>query len=261
MNASIPSRPAVDPDSHGAGLIAPDLIAPGLAGANLDPLRYDGQSDHPAEVAGMIHALMPSGVRVLDVGCGTGSVTLIANHGRGNSVCAIEPDPTRAATARARGIDVHNGVLDDTYLQEREPFDVVMASDVLEHLAAPSDLLRLFVAAARPGGLVILSVPNVAHWSVRWNLLWGRFNYEPVGIMDATHLRWFTQSSLRVLVESVGLEIVEMRQTAGSDIPPYGRGLWGRIDGRLRVPLVRWLARRLPRLFGVQHVVKARVRS
>ena len=247
-------RPAVDPDSHGAGLIGPNL-----AGTGLDPLRYDGQSEHPAEVAGMIHALMPSGVRVLDVGCGTGSVTLIANRGRGNTVCAIEPDPDRAATASARGIDVHNGVLDDSYLQGCERFDVVMSSDVLEHMAAPAELLRRFVAAARPGGLVILSVPNVAHWTVRWNLLFGRFDYEPVGIMDATHLRWFTESSLRALVESVGLEIVEIRQTAGSDIPPYGRGLWGRIDGRLRVALVRWLARMLPRLFGVQHVVKARV--
>ena len=249
MTFSSPTRPAVDPDSHGAG----------LTGADLDPLRYDGQSDHPAEVAGMIHALMPAGVRVLDVGCGTGSVTLIANRGRGNTVSAIEPDPDRAATAKARGIDVHNGVLDDAWLQGREPFDVVMSSDVLEHLAAPAELLRRFVAAARPGGLVILSVPNVAHWTVRWNLLFGRFDYEPVGIMDATHLRWFTESSLRALVESVGLEIVEIRQTAGSDIPPYGRGLWGRIDGRLRVPLVRRLTRMLPRLFGVQHVVKARV--
>jgi predicted TPR repeat methyltransferase len=229
MNASPPARPAVDPDSHGAGLTR----------AELDPLRYDGQSDHPAEVAGMIHALMPSGVRGLDVGCGTGSVTLIA--------------------ATARGIDVHIGVLDDAYLAGRDKFDVVMSSDVLEHLPAPAELLRLFVAAARPGGLVILSVPNVAHWSVRWNLLWGRFDYEPVGIMDATHLRWFTESSLRALVESVGLEIVEMRQTAGSDAPPYGRGLWGLIDGRVRTPLVRALTRMLPRLFEVQHVVKARV--
>ena len=251
MTVSFPPRPEVDPDSHGAG----------LTDADLDPLRYDGQSDHPAEVAGMIHALMPAGVRVLDVGCGTGSVTLIANRGRGNTVCAIEPDPDRAATAKARGIDVYNGVLDDAWLQGRERFDVVMSSDVLEHLAAPADLLRRFVAAARPGGLVILSVPNVAHWSVRWNLLWGRFNYEPVGIMDATHLRWFTEATLRALVESAGLEIVELRQTAGSDIPPYGRGLWGRIDGRIRVPLVRRLTRMLPRLFGVQHVVKARVRS
>ncbi|GAC1613202.1 MAG: hypothetical protein NVS3B27_11950 [Novosphingobium sp.] len=251
MNASPPARPAVDPDSHGAGLTR----------AELDPLRYDGQSDHPAEVAGKIHALMPSGVRVLDVGCGTGSVTLIANRGRGNTVCAIEPDPDRAAAASARGIDVHIGVLDDAYLAGRDKFDVVMSSDVLEHLPAPAELLRLFVAAARPGGLVILSVPNVAHWSVRWNLLWGRFDYAPVGIMDATHLRWFTESSLRALVESVGLEIVEMRQTAGSDAPPYGRGLWGLIDGRVRTPLVRALTRILPRLFGVQHVVKARVRA
>lgn len=249
MTVSSPTRPTVDPDSHGAG----------LTNADLDPLRYDGQSDHPAEVAGMIHALMPAGVRVLDVGCGTGSVTLIANRGRGNTVCAIEPDPTRAATAKMRGIDVYNGVLDDGYLEGRDRFDVVMASDVLEHLPAPSELLRLFVAAARPGGLVILSVPNVAHWTVRWNLLWGRFDYEAVGIMDATHLRWFTEKSLRALVENVGLEIVDIRQTAGSDIPPYGRGLWGRIDGRLRVRLVRRLTRMLPRLFGVQHVVKARV--
>ena len=254
MNASPPARPAVDPDSHGAGLIAGNL-----AGAELNPLRYDGQSDHPAEVAGMIHALMPAGVRVLDVGCGTGSVTLVANRGRGNAVCAIEPDPDRAAAAQARGIDVHNGVLDHAWLQGRERFDVVMSSDVLEHLPAPADLLRLFVAAAKPGGLVILSVPNVAHWSVRWNLLFGRFDYEPLGIMDATHLRWFTESSLRALIESVGLEILEMRQTAGSDIPPYGRGLWRLIDGRLRTPLVRALTRMLPRLFGVQHVVKARV--
>lgn len=238
----------VDPDSHGSGLTQ----------AALHPLRYDGQSDHPAEVAGMIHGLMPSGVRVLDVGCGTGSVTLIANRGRGNNVVAIEPDPARAATARARGVDAHHGVLDDAFIAAHGRFDVVMSSDVLEHLAAPADLLRLFVAAAKPGGLIILSVPNVAHWTVRWNLLWGRFDYEPVGIMDATHLRWFTETSLRALLESVGLTVIEMRQTAGSDIPPYGRGLWGRIDGRIRVPAIRWLARRLPRLFGVQHVVVAR---
>lgn len=240
---------AESPDHHGEGLLE----------RSLEALRYDGQSDDPFEVAGILRSMMPSNVRVLDVGCGTGSVTLIANRDRGNTVLAIEPDPERAAVARARGLSVHNGLLDEAFLAEHGGFDVVMSSDVIEHTVAPAEFVQMMARALRPGGLLLISVPNVAHWSVRLNLLFGRFDYEPTGIMDATHLRWFTSRTIAELVDRAGFEILELRQTAGTELSVYQNRLLRRAPGRNRV--IRFLARALPRLFGCQHVVKARLRN
>ena len=86
---------------------------------------------------------MPSGVRVLDVGCGTGSVTTIANQGKNNRVWGIEPNATRAKIAESRGIDVVEGYLTDGYFIGRERFDVIIFADVLEHVAEPASLLRI----------------------------------------------------------------------------------------------------------------------
>lgn len=247
MTVSIGNIKPTSPDDHAAG----------LTGAPLDALRYDGNLDHPQEVAGMLHALMPSGVRVLDVGCGTGSVAVIANRGRNNTVIGIEPDNQRADVARSRGLTVYTGFLDDAFLVAHEPFDVVMASDVLEHTASPAELLKLMILAIKPDGIVLVSVPNVAHWSVRMNLLMGRFDYEQFGIMDATHLRWFTARTISSLFEQCGLQIIEMRQTAGVTLPIYGRGVFRWKRGKWRA--IRGLARAFPLLFGVQHVIKARL--
>src|SRR3954454_3701490 len=104
----------------------PDEHATGLLADALDPGRYDGHTDDPREVAGMLHALMPNNVRVLDVGCGTGSVTIIANRGKNNAVFGVEPDPHRAAIARSRGIETHCGVLTTDYLSKHGLFDVIM---------------------------------------------------------------------------------------------------------------------------------------
>jgi 2-polyprenyl-3-methyl-5-hydroxy-6-metoxy-1,4-benzoquinol methylase len=203
--------------------------------------------------------MMPNGVRVLDVGCGTGSVTLVANRGKGNIVMAVEPDAQRAEVARSRGLNVHQGILSPEFIEKFGPFDVCMASDVLEHTAAPSDFIVNLVKATKPGGLILISVPNVAHWSVRLMLLRGRFEYEPCGIMDATHLRWFTASSIRQLFEAHHLTILELRQTAGTDLPVYHRALFRMIPGVIKSRAVRMLSRVFPRLFGVQHVVKATI--
>jgi methionine biosynthesis protein MetW len=241
-------RPA-SPDDHATGLTGP-----------LDPLRYDGNSDHPQEVAGMLHALMPSRVRVLDVGCGTGSVAVIANRGRDNTVIGIEPDSQRADVARSRGLTVYTGFLDDAFVTAHGPFDVAMASDVLEHTANPAELLKLMTLAIKPDGIVLVSVPNVAHWSVRLNLLMGRFDHEPMGIMDATHLRWFTARTISSLFEQSGLQVIEMRQTAGVVLAAYQRGVWRWIPrGKWRA--IRGLTWAFPLLFGVQHVIKARIRA
>ncbi len=221
------------PDDHGAKLLAD---AP-------DALRYDGSSDDPHEVAGMLLALMPERSRVLDIGCGTGSVALVANRCKGNEVWGIEPDPERAALARGRGLQVHCGVLDRTFTARHGPFDAIILADVVEHVASPGDLLSLAASALRPGGTMFVSVPNVAHWSVRLNLLRGRFDYTETGLLDATHLRWFTEKTIRSLCRNCGLEILSMQHTAGKRL------------------LVRILVRCLPRLFACQFLVQVRLRA
>jgi len=236
------------PDSHGRGLVR----------GQLDPLRYDGQSDDPREVPGILHALMPQSARVLDVGCGTGSVTCVANKGKNNRVLAIEPDANRSAVARSRGIEVVCGFLDQEFLAQNGPFDVVMFSDVLEHLASPSDMLRLATSGLKPGGFILASVPNVAHWSIRLKLLLGRFNYTETGLCDATHLRWFTQSSLEELFRSEGLELIALRHTSGSFLSVYQSGMFKMLPPRLRRKSIGIMTTLFPRLFACQFVIKAR---
>lgn len=239
---------------------SPDASAKGLTSENFDAARYDGAVLDPLEVTGLMHAFMPGAVRVLDVGCGTGNVTVIANQDRHNDIVGVEPDASRAAIARSRGLSVHTAMLDEQLQRELGLFDVVMSSDVLEHTVAPEEFLALLRRSLKPGGLLLLSVPNVAHWSMRWNLVRGRFDYTPTGLMDATHLRWFTVASLSRLLVSAGFEILEMRQSVGPCPLPY----------RIRKQFKFWPekmcrqsmalgAKVSPGFFGYQHVVKARL--
>lgn len=149
--------------------------------------------------------LPPGPLRLLDVGAAEGHVSRVMRRRRPDlEVSAVEPSPA-AAPALA---DV--AVRTFAWLEDvpREPaFDVALMLDVLEHTAEPDEFLREAVARMRPGGLVLLSVPNVAHWSVRAMLLAGEFLYASRGILDRTHVRFFTRRSLRALVRSAGLEV------------------------------------------------------
>lgn len=223
-----------------------------------DPLRYDTIDEHPNEVAGTLRRLMPGRVRVLDVGCGTGSLTLIVNRDKGNDVIGLEPDPTRADLARSRGLQVHEGELTPSFLETHGPFDVIMFADVLEHLNMPSETLAFAVQGLKPGGQILASVPNVAHWSVRLMLLTGRFDYAESGIMDATHLRWFTARTFVRLMRNAGLKVESMHQTAGTTLPVYCKLPLAVVPRQVRHPSVRALTKLLPKLFGCQHVVAAR---
>jgi methionine biosynthesis protein MetW len=236
----------------------PDRNASGFVAVEVDPRRYDGQMEDRDEVAGLVAELVPVGARVLDVGCGTGSLTQIVARARAATLVGIEPDPIRAQIARDRGIDARNGILTSGMLAKLGMFDVVLFADVLEHLPNPQEMLLMVRNALLPGGAVVASIPNVAHWTVRWDLLRGRFDYQSCGIMDATHLRWFTSDNVTHLFGSAGYRIVEMRHTAGTTLPDYGRRLpWRRLRPRVRNFLIRRSARLWPRLFGCQHVVRA----
>jgi len=240
---------------------SPDENATGLLAVAPDPRRYDGHTDDPLEVAGLLGSLAPKNGRILDVGCGTGSVSRIVAGLSGSTVVGVEPDASRAAVAASRGLEVHSGFLHEELLPKLGKFDAIMFADVLEHLDQPAALLNLALGALAPGGVVLISVPNVAHWTVRWDLLRGRWRYAEFGIMDATHLRWFTADSIIHLCRSCGLAVQEYRLTAGVTLPDYSRRLfWRRLPDRARRRIIHCLLRLFPQLFGCQHVVRAALR-
>jgi len=244
------------------GPVSPDVNAAGL-GAPVGGLRYDWKTtsgpEDVGEVPAIVRGWIPDGARVLDVGCGTGSLTLRYMEGKNCRLLGVEPDAERAAVARSRGLDVVTGLMDEALLEKHGPFDLIIFSDVLEHVPAPASLLLLAKTGLAPGGVIVASVPNVAHWSVRLMLLFGRFDYRPSGIMDATHLRWFTRKTIQGLFEYSGMRVLDVSPSAGAWMRPYHVKPLRLVPRSVRIGVVRSLARMLPRLFGYQMVVRATV--
>ncbi len=236
------------PDAHSSGFLdhAPN------AG------RYENPSTDPDNVAAKISSLVQKGAKVLDVGCGTGSVSEVIQKMAGAHLVGIEPDAERAAAASARGINAVQGFLSETFLKEHGPFDVIVFADVLEHLPNPAEMVLLAKKGLRPGGSIVASVPNVAHWFVRVDLLRGRFNYQDCGIMDATHLRWFTRKTIVEFFQRVGFSVTAMDCTVNIELGDYKhRAPWRWMKESRKRRLVGLLAKRFPALFGCQHIVRA----
>ena len=237
----------------------PDENASGLLPDAVDPLRYDVDRPlDPDEVPGIVAKMIPIGSRVLDVGCGGGMLTKVLSDACHGEFVGIEPDHARAERAAERGLNILVGLFNREIVRELRPFDIVLLADVLEHLTNPQAMLMTCREVLKPRGAIIISVPNVAHWSVRAELLQGRFRYQPTGIMDATHLRWFTVSSAKSLIASAGFKVVVYRASAGVTAPDNLNRVplcW--LPSVYRTPLLRVASKRWPTLFGLQHVMKA----
>jgi O-antigen biosynthesis protein len=93
-------------------------------------------------------------------------------------------------------------------------FDVIVFGDVLEHLKDPLRALRRFKPFLQTEGYVIASIPNIAHGSVRLALMQGRFRYRSLGLLDDTHLRFFTRETVEQLFKDAGFLIADLRRTA-----------------------------------------------
>lgn len=232
----------------------------GLTTTPVSALRYNSKSADPYESSGLLMSMIPQGSRVLDIGCGTGSISGMIRDLRRADVLGIEPHPERAKKAESEGIKVIQGVYSPDVPVKYGKFDVVLFADVLEHLTDPAETLEQAKSALTPDGRILASIPNVAHWSVRLRLLAGKFDYEPTGIMDATHLRWFTRKSVRRLFDGAGYDIEYFHSAAGGWMHEYHRTplRWVPYDKRSFV-LSKFRAV-APGLFSVQHVVSAKVR-
>ena len=166
--------------------------------------KVDPWSSH-ARISRRLQSL-PPGTRVLDVGAASGTLGRMC-AGRNLILHGIEPEVEWAEVARpyydALVCDTLAGVSSD-FLRDHA---VVVLADVLEHLAYPELALRRLLALQPPGTRFIISVPNVANLWIRLNLLIGRFDYTDRGILDYTHLRFFTRRSLLEMLESLGLAV------------------------------------------------------
>jgi O-antigen biosynthesis protein len=151
---------------------------------------------------------------VLEVGPATGYVTKILKA-RGCRVSCIEYDPEAARVAAEfceRMVVANIETIDFLREFRKERFGVVTFGDVLEHLVDPLGVLIRVKDVLKPGGSVVASVPNVAHGSVRLSLLAGRFDYREAGLLDRTHLRFFTEESLGKLFRDAGYEVRTWRR-------------------------------------------------
>jgi len=155
-----------------------------------------------------ILARVPEHAIVLDVGAWTGAIGDWLIHHRGAMVDGLELESDAAAETRGYRRLIVGSVEDAAIQSEFGPhYDAILFLDVLEHLVHPEQVLRAARAWLRPGGVVLCSIPNVAHWRVRLSLLRGRFDYEDSGLLDRTHLRWFTRETARELVRQSGYRI------------------------------------------------------
>jgi 2-polyprenyl-3-methyl-5-hydroxy-6-metoxy-1,4-benzoquinol methylase len=200
--------------------------------------------------------------RVLDVGCGEGyfAETLAK---AGNDVVGIDMLPTpqeRDSMKQYVQADLDQGLHAALPALAGQTFDRVLLQDILEHVRAPEQVLVDCHRLLDARGLLLISVPNVANVTVRLALLFGRFEYTERGILDRTHVRFFTSSTAREMIERAGYDIVAEKVT----VMPLELVLGLRPDGLPMRVIGRVLAaftRIFPRLLGYQLLYSVRSKA
>lgn len=177
--------------------------------ASLYRLKADPYSSHSVILR---HLPEGMGKRLLDVGAAEGYLAEILTR-RGFDVTCLERDPGLAALARERCRRVLVADLERELPPLGGPFDVIVCGDVLEHVSEPVGVLLSLVQQLKGDGMTLISVPNVAHLWVRLGLLLGRFDYADRGILDRTHLTFFTRRSFLRLLAECNLSLVALIPT------------------------------------------------
>ena len=217
-------------------------------------LHRDPRSSHQQIIARVLRLRRQP---VLDVGAAQGILGRLA-EGSGLAIDAVEPHSVWAEHARPFYRQVFNTKIEDAPLPD-QTYEVVLCGDVLEHTVDPVAVLRRLLRAATEDATFIISVPNVAHVAVRLMLLFGRFPRMEKGILDRTHLHFFTRDTAEAMLRDAGLRATEASVTG----VPLGevwreaeaeRRLWFRAARRLQYAMLTLF----PRLFGYQWIFVAR---
>lgn len=224
--------------------MASGILSPRNTGTATTYVEFN---DRPFGGHRLLLKMVPTG-RILDIGC-SGGYLAERLAGAGCTVTGIELDPLAAERARQFCEEVFVGDA-ETMKMAFEPasFDAIVCGDLIEHLRDPGALLARVRPLLKPGGRLVLTTPNVANWTIRLQLLFGRFRYTDRGILDRTHLHLFTRATLVECLETAGYELEALDYTV--PVPIVGTPAIERIAhavGRLR-----------PRLLAFQFVLAAR---
>lgn len=247
----MPSKAALAAESAPTG-------PPGSAAAASLPLServYENQGNPP-----VVDAIAPWCRRILDVGCGAGdNAALLKSRRPDCDIFGITRSEKEAQRARAFMSEcwVDDIEVDVPAYLQRERFDCLIFSHVLEHLRDPAKVVAQFSQLLSPGGLVVIAVPNVLFFKNRIKVLRGQFEYDPAGgIMDDTHLHFYTYDTADryLLANSPNLRLTS--KIGHGHIP-----LWflrGRvIPQRWGTALDAWGNRHWPNMFAIQIILTA----
>ena len=202
--------------------------------------------------ASLLRILPAGAIRVLDVGCGAGdNARLLASRGCRVTAVTLSDEEARVASPWCERVwvaDVERRELP----AEGAPYDVLLMSHVLEHLVAPSQTLIRLAPLLRPGGWLLIAVPNMAHWRVRWRILRGDWHGEDTGFFDRTHLHFWSCETVAEILRNTPFDLIKAQGTDGSIPLPL----------RSRVPRLASVADRIatsavPNLTAYQVVVLA----
>jgi 2-polyprenyl-3-methyl-5-hydroxy-6-metoxy-1,4-benzoquinol methylase len=219
--------------------------------------KEDPWSSH-AIIARWLRKLPEKSV-ILDIGTASGTIGRLCN-GLGFFRKGIEPDITWAELARPYYEELSIGTIEDSQDEFIQGADAVILADVLEHLPDPETTLNRVASLQHPKCLLIISVPNIANIWVRLNLLFGHFEYSERGILDRTHLRFFTRSSFLRLLDMCGLDCTQFQSTSIplNLIHPFFRvNTFGKYLHRALAAVTRFL----PSILGYQFIVLAAKRT
>lgn len=215
-------------------------------------LHRDPKSSHQ-QISQLLKQLKPA--LTLDVGAAQGFLGQLS-QGTGLVIDAVEPEPHWAEAAKPFYRQVFASGIEEAHLADAT-YDAVVCADVLEHVVDPAAVLAQLQRVAKPGASFIISLPNVAHLAVRMMLLFGQFPQMERGILDRTHLHFYTRSTAIDMLRAAGLRVEHVSATGVplDELWPGGEGNW-LFNFMLR--LQHLAVRLLPRLFGFQWIFVAR---
>ncbi len=188
-------------------------------------------------VASRVIKLVGKNKRVLELGSASGHMTKLLTE-FGCSVVSIDvnPDAVSAAQEYAEhayciNLDTPDGLY---FLESLDPFDVVLAADVFEHLRNPCLLIRKVKSLLNENGYLVFSTPNIAHSGVIASLICGEFDYRETGLLDSSHVHFYTESSIKAALVDADLSLAYFDHfDAGVEHPEFAR-YWEQLPENIR---------------------------